>query len=97
MIETPGEKKSLEAGKPLWLQHLNAKKIYKGYPFPALFLFADSSFKRSDGNMVQLYRMIPLFASERAYELKHGLKKFMHAMDKHEVPRIVDMNRKPFA
>ena len=73
------------------------KPLYKGCPFSALFLFADSSFKRSDGKMVQLYRMIPLFASERAYELKHGLKKFMQAMDKHEVPRIVDMNRKPFA
>ena len=73
------------------------KPFYKGCPFSALFLFADSSFKRSDGNTVQLYRMIPLYASERAYELKHGLKKFMQAMDKHEVPSIIDMNRKPFA
>ena len=73
------------------------KPLYKGCPFSALFLFADSSFKRSDGKMVQLYRMIPLFASERDYELKHGLNKFMQAMDKHEVPRIIDMNRKPFA
>jgi hypothetical protein len=73
------------------------KPFYKGCPFSALFLFADSSFKRSDGNTVQLYRMIPLYASERAYELKHGLKKFMQAMDKHEVPTIIDMNRKPFA
>ena len=46
------------------------KPLYKGCPFSAFLLFADSSFKRSDGNMVQLYRMIPLFASERAYELK---------------------------
>lgn len=73
------------------------KPLYKGCPFSALFLFADSSFKRSDGNTVQLYRMIPLYASERAYEIKQGLKKFMQAMDKHEVPTIVDMNRKPFA
>jgi hypothetical protein len=73
------------------------KPFYKGCPFSALFLLADSSFKRSDGNTVQLYRMIPLYASERAYELKHGLKKFMQAMDKHEVPTIIDMNRKPFA
>jgi len=73
------------------------KPLYKGCPFSALFLFADSSFKRSDGNTVQLYRMIPLFASERAYELKHGLKKFMQAMDKAEVPWVVDMARKPFA
>jgi hypothetical protein len=71
--------------------------LYKGCPFSALFLFADSSFVRSDGNIVQLYRMIPLFASEREYEIKYGLQKFMQAMDKHDVPTIVDMSRKPFA
>jgi hypothetical protein len=41
--------------------------------------------------------MIPLYASERAYELKHGLKKFMQAMDKADVPWQIDMTRKPFA
>ena len=73
------------------------KPLYKGCPFSALLLFADRSFKRSDGNTVQLYRMIPLYASERAYELKHGLKKFMQAMDKADVPWQIDMTRKPFA
>jgi hypothetical protein len=73
------------------------KSLYKGCPFSALFLFADRSFKRTDGNTVQLYRMIPLYASERAYELKHGLKKFMQAMDKADVPWQIDMTRKPFA
>jgi hypothetical protein len=73
------------------------KPLYRGCPFSALFLFADRSFKRTDGNTVQLYRMIPLYASERAYELKHGLKKFMQAMDKADVPWQIDMTRKPFA
>ena len=76
-----------EPPQPLWP---NSK-------FMTLLLFAASSFQRSDGHTVQLYRLIPLYTSEREYELKHGLKRFMQALDKHEVPFIVDVNRKPFA
>lgn len=71
--------------------------LWPGSPFTALLLFAESSFQRSDGHTVQLYRVIPLYTSERQYELKHGLKRFMQALDKHEVPTIVDVNRLPFA
>ncbi len=71
--------------------------LYKGCRFTTLLLFADSSFVRSDGMKVHLYRMIPLTTSEREYEQKRGLKSFMQALDKHDVPSIADMNRKPFA
>lgn len=70
--------------------------LWPGSKFTTLLLFAESSFQRSDGNTVQLYRMIPLYTSEREYELKHGLKRFMQALDKNEVPFIVDIDRKPF-
>ena len=73
------------------------RPLYKGCRFTTLLLFADSSFVRSDGMKVHLYRMIPLTTSEREYEQKRGLKSFMQALDKHDVPTIVDMNRKPFA
>ena len=73
------------------------RPLYKGCRFTTLLLFADSSFVRSDGMKVHLYRMIPLTTSEREYEQKRGLKAFMQALDKHDVPTIVDMNRKPFA
>lgn len=71
--------------------------LWPGSKFTTLLLFAESSFQRSDGNTVQLYRLIPLYTSEREYELKHGLKRFMQALDKNEVPFIVDIDRKPFA
>jgi len=73
------------------------RPLYNGCRFTTLLLFADSSFVRSDGMKVHLYRMIPLTTPEREYEQKRGLKAFMQALDKHDVPTIVDMNRKPFA
>ena len=73
------------------------RPLYKGCRFTTLLLFADSSFVRSDGMKVHLYRMIPLTTPEREYEQKRGLKAFMQALDKHDVPTVIDMNRKPFA
>ncbi len=73
------------------------KPLWPGSEFTTQMLFAESSFERSDGNTVQLYRMIPLYTSEREYELQHGLKRFMQALDKNKVPFIVDIHRKPFA
>ena len=71
--------------------------LWPGSKFTTLLLFAESSFQRNDGKAVQLYRLIPLYTSERENELKHGLKRLMQALDRNEVPFIVDINRKPFA
>ena len=72
------------------------KPLWPNSKFTTLLLVAESSFLRGDGNTVHLYRMIPLYTSERTFELKRGLKRFMQALDQHKVPFVVDVDRQPF-
>jgi hypothetical protein len=47
-----------------------------------------------DGKKIWLYRMTPLYTEERQLEIDHGIPALLNAFDAHDIPMIVDMNRK---
>lgn len=60
-----------------------------------LMTTANKSFVRSDGKTVHLHQVVPIYASEREYELVHGLPALMQAFDRADVPFVVDITRPP--
>jgi hypothetical protein len=50
-----------------------------------------------DGQTIQLYRLTPVYPEERDLERREGLPALLRAFDKHDVPFIVDLNRKNVA
>jgi uncharacterized protein len=70
-----------------------AKPIIPGTIFTCLLLVPEKSFERSDGNTLQLYRMLPITTAERDLERAKGAKALMRALDKAQVPFIVDITR----
>lgn len=61
--------------------------------FTSLMLVAEKSFERSDGDIVQLYRVAPIYSDERELEIKEGAPALMRAFDRNSVPFIVDLQR----
>jgi hypothetical protein len=61
--------------------------------FTSLLLVAEKSFKRRDGNLVQLYRVAPIYSDERDLEIREGAPALMRAFDRQSVPFIVDLQR----
>jgi hypothetical protein len=62
--------------------------------FTTLLLLADQSLVTDDGKKIWLYRMTPLYTEERQLEIEHGIPALLNAFDAHDIPMIVDMNRK---
>jgi hypothetical protein len=62
--------------------------------FTTLLLLADQSLVTDDGRKIWLYRMTPLYTEERQLEIDHGIPALLNAFDAHDIPMIVDMNRK---
>lgn len=62
--------------------------------FTTLLLLADQSLVTDDGKKIWLYRMTPLYTEERQLEIDHGIPALLNAFDAHDIPMIVDMNRK---
>ena len=62
----------------------------------SLLIAAEKNFRRSDGETVQLYRMLPLYTGERELEIREGAPALLRAMDRNNVPYIVDINRPSF-
>jgi hypothetical protein len=65
--------------------------------FSTLLLLADQSLVTDDGKKIWLYRMTPLYTEERQLEIDHGIPALLNAFDAHDIPMIVDMNRKNVA
>jgi hypothetical protein len=65
--------------------------------FTTLLLLADQSLVTDDGKKIWLYRMTPLYTEERQLEIDHGIPALLNAFDAHDIPMIVDMNRKNVA
>lgn len=65
--------------------------------FTCLLIVAEKSFKRTDGETVQLYRVVPLYTDERDLELREGAPALMRAFDRNAVPFIVDAGRRSVA
>ncbi|WP_160167300.1 suppressor of fused domain protein [Rhodopirellula sp. SWK7] len=61
--------------------------------FTSIMLLAEKHFRRSDGNTVQLFRMVPLYQEERILEMRDGAAALMRAFDRQSVPFIVDTSR----
>ena len=65
--------------------------------FTCLLILAEKSFQRKDGEMVQLYRVVPLYTDERDLELREGAPALMRAFDRSDVPFVVDVGRRSVA
>jgi hypothetical protein len=61
--------------------------------FTSLLMIAERSFRRTDGETVQLYRVVPIYTDERELELREGAPALMRAFDRNDVPFVVDLNR----
>jgi hypothetical protein len=70
------------------------QQLHSSVPFTANCLFADKDFKRSDGNIVNLFCVMPLFQSEAEMALR-SIPEFLNALDRAGVGRVLDPNRKP--
>jgi hypothetical protein len=62
--------------------------------FTTLMLLADQSLVTNHGKKIWLYRMAPLYTEERQLEIDQGIPALLNAFDAHDIPMIVDMNRK---
>lgn len=65
----------------------------QGLAFTSIMLLVDESLKRSDGQTVQLYRLVPLYTEERELELAQGAPALLRAFDRQSVPFIFAPNR----
>jgi len=61
--------------------------------FTSLLMVAEKSFDRTNGDTVQLYRVVPIYTDERELELREGAPALMRAFDRNDVPFIVDLDR----
>jgi len=58
---------------------------------------AEKDVSTSDGRLIQLYRLTPLYPEERALERREGIAALLQAFDCEDVPFIVDPRRKNVA
>lgn len=65
--------------------------------FTSFLLMAEKDVSTSDGRLIQLYRLTPLYPEERALERREGIAALLQAFDREDVPFIVDPNRKNVA
>jgi hypothetical protein len=61
--------------------------------FTTLLLIAANKVTTSDGRLVQLYQMFPLFTDERQLEIEQGVHALMKALDEAGISFVVDMKR----
>jgi hypothetical protein len=65
--------------------------------FDSMLLLADRNFQRKDGQIVQLYRLFPLYPGERELERRDGIAALMRAFDRHSIGFICDVKRRSVA
>ena len=57
-------------------------------------MFAEDRFQRSDGDLIQLYRVTPLYWEELELATREGLATLLRALDRVSCPIVVDIHRK---
>lgn len=67
--------------------------LHPSVPFTANCLFADKDFERSDGKVVNLFCVMPLYQSEADLALR-SIPEFLNALDRAAVNRVLDPSRK---
>lgn len=61
--------------------------------FDSVMLLAEKRFERNDGQMIQLYRLIPLYPEERMLEAKEDIGELLRSLDRLSIPFVVDPHR----
>jgi hypothetical protein len=61
--------------------------------FTSLLMIAEKSFQRTDGETLQLYRVVPIYTDERELEISEGAPALIRAFDRRDAPFIVDLDR----
>lgn len=61
--------------------------------FCSLLMLAERSFARSDGTLIQLYRLTPLYPEEVELERRAGMSALMRAFDRFDVPFVFNRDR----
>jgi hypothetical protein len=98
MAQYPSDQKTWLGGPVTIVANENPPEpLAPNTKFTTLLLIVDRSIKCPDGKTIQLYRMTPLYTEERQLELEKGLPALMRAMDRANVPEIVDLKRRNFA
>jgi hypothetical protein len=68
-----------------------------GCPFAAMLLIINleelGPITASDGRLIHLYTLLPLYPEERLLELTQGLPELFKALDQHKVEKILDLKR----
>ena len=72
-----------------------AEKFVPGCDYTSLMLTRHEVLPKFDGDQVTLYRVTPVFESERRYEEENGPAALMKLLEEKRVPRWVTLDRKP--
>jgi ankyrin repeat protein len=67
--------------------------IGPGLKFTSLLVMVDQNFTSRDGRKIYLYRLMPLYTEERQLEMEKGIAALMRALDKNDIPVVVDLQR----
>ena len=62
--------------------------------FTSLLALAEKQFTRTNGDLIRLYRLLPLYTEERDLEIREGIGALMNALDDNSIPFVVDLKRK---
>lgn len=76
------------------------KSLVKGCPFVALLLASNlevGPIHLSDGRMIQIYSLIPIYKEEYYFEKNNDLQKLFQRLDQFGISNIVDLNRRNVA
>ena len=90
-----GEKTWLGGPFTLFANSEPPEPLAEHVPFTTLLMIAKENFTASDGRIVQLYHLTPIYTVERDLEKRCGLAALMRAFDRENVSFVVDLNRKP--
>ena len=73
--------------------------IARGVGFSSMLLITgevpENMCERADGSRIALYNVMPIYESERQFEIEQGIDKLFALFDKKKTGMIVDIKRKP--
>lgn len=70
-----------------------ARPLFPQTKFTSILLLAEHQLTSSDGKLIRLYRMLPLYTEERELEKSQGIAALLNAFDAASIPFVVDLKR----
>lgn len=67
--------------------------LASGVPFTSLLMLLTDEVKCTEGRVVQIYQLIPLYTEERALEMAEGIPALLQALDKNNISWVMDPKR----